>query len=108
MTLTVNGKADTAPASGPVVLDTAFRSLLRRLDAAGRILKIGQPVSVEYEAAGLMKKYEGARAVLFETPIGYHVPIIGNLLASRANCEVGLGTDYRGLRDAVTRGIAEP
>jgi 2,5-furandicarboxylate decarboxylase 1 len=89
-------------------LDTRFRSVLQRMDAAERILKVRQPVDIEYEIAGLMKRYDGDLALLFENVQGYSHPVIGNLLASRANCETAFGLDYKQIRDCMQRAVAEP
>ena len=78
------------------------------MDAAGRILKVRQRVDTEYEIGGLMKRYDGDLALLFEHVNGYDVPVIGNLLASRANCEAAFGLDYRAIRDCMQRAVASP
>lgn len=90
------------------VVDTGFRAALRRLDAAGRLIKVQRPVDTAYEVAGLMKRYDGDRALLFENVLGSSVPIVGNLIASPANCEVAFGTDFHGLRAAMERAMSAP
>lgn len=90
------------------VIDTRFRTVLSRLDAGGRILKVGQTVATDFEIGGLMKRHDGDRALLFEHVRGHNVPVIGNLLASRANCEAAFGLDYKKIRDAMQRAVAAP
>lgn len=94
------------PALGPI--DTRFRTALRRLDEAGRLLKVRRPVSTEYEIAGLLKRYDADLALLFEDVAGYGMPVVGNLLCSRANCEAAFGMDYLGIRACMERAIASP
>ncbi len=98
---------DAAPASGTAP-DTSFRTALRRLDAAGRLVKVRREVDTAYEVAGLMKRYDGDRALLFERVSGSSMPVVGNLIASRANCEAAFGMDYRQLRGAMQRALETP
>jgi 2,5-furandicarboxylate decarboxylase 1 len=90
------------------VIDTGFRTVLARLDAGGRMLKVHQNVDPEFEVAGLMKRYDGDLALLFDHVEGYPMPVIGNLLASRANCEAAFGLDYKAIRDCMQRAVAAP
>ena len=91
-----------------IYLDTSFRAALRRLDAAGRLVKVRRQVSTACEIAALMKRHDGDRALFFENVAGYSMPVVGNLIASRANCEVAFGMDFRGLRSAMERAISTP
>src|SRR5919204_3371954 len=68
-----------------IYLDTSFRAALRRLDAAGRLVKVRRQVSTACEIAALMKRYDGDRALFFENVAGYSMPLVGNVIASRAN-----------------------
>lgn len=86
-------------------IDTAFRSALARLDAAGRLEKVSAALSPVDEVAGVMKARDGATALLFENPTGYDVPVLGNFLASTQNCEVAFGLDRHALRAALLRGL---
>jgi 2,5-furandicarboxylate decarboxylase 1 len=97
-------------ASGPFrdCVDTSFRAALRRLDAAGRLLKVRREVSTSCEVAALMKRYDGDRALFFEHVAGYSMPIVGNLIASQANCEAAFGMDFHGLRASMERAIGAP
>lgn len=56
---------------------------LKQLDEERLVERISKPVSVDYEAAYWLKAYDGAKAVLMEKPIGYSIPVVGNVLASR-------------------------
>lgn len=94
--------------AAPVVIDTAFRSALRRLQAAGRVQVITEPVNPDYEVAAAMRKLDGGPAVLFTGVTGHAVPVLGNFLACRENCEAAFGMDYRGIREFVGRAISNP
>ena len=94
--------------AAPVIIDTAFRSALRRLQAADRVQVITEPVNPDYEVAAAMRKLDGGPAVLFTGVTGHAVPVLGNFLASRENCEAAFGMDYRGIREFVGRAISNP
>src|SRR3954465_5184188 len=52
------------------VLDTRFRTALRRLDEAGCLLKVHSPVDPHLEIAGLVKQRDGDVGFLFENVKG--------------------------------------
>lgn len=86
-------------------LDTTFRSAIRRLDAAGRLVKVNRQADPRDEVAAIMRALDGDRAVLFEDVIGHEIPVVGNVLASPANCEVAFGVDVAGLRGLARRAL---
>lgn len=92
----------------PAVIDTRFRTALRRLAAAGRIESYAGAADVEYEIAGVLKKRDGGKAILFPEVKGHDMPVIGNFLASQANCEAAFGVDFRGIRQFVARAMGNP
>ncbi len=107
----MSAMVEPVPAAAAVVstaLDTSFRTALRRLDAAGRLVKVRREVDTAYEVAGLMKRHDGDRALLFEKVAGSSIPVVGNLIASQANCEAAFGMDVRQLRDAMQRALDTP
>jgi len=89
-------------------VDLRFRTALRRLEEAGRLLCVPREIDVEYEVAAVLKRFDGGRALLFPSVAGYKVPIVGNFLASSGNCEAAFGTDFRGIRALVTRALSAP
>ena len=48
-------------ASTQVVIDTSFRSALRRMQQAGRIDTYAHEADTEFQIAGMMKKLDGDR-----------------------------------------------
>ncbi|MGH3748872.1 MAG: hypothetical protein ACRDT8_15905, partial [Micromonosporaceae bacterium] len=66
-------------------IDLRFRTVLSRLEAAGRIASLEREVDLEYEAAAILKRHDGDRALVFPRVKGHQVPVVGNLLASTAN-----------------------
>lgn len=95
-------------ASTRISLDTGFRSALRRLQAAGRIRTFPGEADTEFQIAGMMKKLDGGPALLFPKVRGHAMPVLGNLISSRENCEAAFGTDYLGIREFVARAFGNP
>ena len=95
-------------ASPQVVIDTSFRSALRRMQAAGRINTYAHEADTEYQVAGIMKKLDGGPSILFPRIKGHAMPVLGNMLSCKENCEAAFGTDYMGIRQFVTRALGNP
>ncbi len=95
-------------ASKQVVIDTSFRAALRRMQAAGRINTYAPEADPEFQIAGMMKKLDGGPSLLFPRVKGHSVPVLGNMLSCRENCEAAFGVDYRGIRQFVARALGNP
>ena len=95
-------------ASTQVGVDTRFRSALRRMQQAGRIRTFAREADPEFQIAGMMKKLDGGAALLFPRVKGHGMPVIGNVLCCRENCEAAFGMDYRGIRASVARAFGNP
>jgi 2,5-furandicarboxylate decarboxylase 1 len=94
--------------SQPQILDTRFRSALARLAARDRILTFDQPADPHLQIAAILKKHDGKQTMLFPSVKGYDVPLVGNLLSSRENCEAAFGLDFNGIRGLVQRAMGGP
>ena len=82
------------------VLDTRFRSALRRMLEAGRLRAYEGEADPKLEIAAIMKKFDGEdAAILFGDVVGHDVPVVGNLLSNKLNCEAAFGCDFRAIRD---------
>ncbi len=95
-------------ASTQVVIDTSFRSALRRMQSAGRVSTYAHEADTEYQIAGMMKKLDGGPALLFPKVKGHAMPVLGNMLSCKDNCEAAFGSDYRGIREFVARALGNP
>ena len=94
------------PALDPLgVIDTDFRSALRRLDRAGLLARITRTIDPDLEVAATMKHHDAGAALLFEHVKGHDVPVIGNVFATPESSQAAMGLDRRRLRDALARGI---
>lgn len=92
---------------GVCQLDTCFRTALKRLDAAGRLIKVQTTLDRDLEVAGYMKHFDGDRALLFEDVRGAAMPVVGNVLASVTNVETVFGMDSWGVRGAMMRTLQD-
>ena len=92
----------------PPALDTSFRNALARLRAAGRLRTLNREADADLEIAAIMKRLDGAEALLFPKVKGHSIPVIGNLLCSQANCEAAFGVGYREIRQFVARAMGNP
>jgi 2,5-furandicarboxylate decarboxylase 1 len=90
------------------VLDTRFRSALERMTEQGRLNAYTAPVDPHLEAAAIMKQLDGGPALLFTAVDGYDLPVIGNLLSCRENCEAAFGIDFNGIRAFIGRALGAP
>lgn len=88
-------------------MDLTFRAALTRMQRAGRIASVVAETSHEYDIAAALKHHDGDKALLFENVAGYRIPVVGNVLASAANCEAAFGTDRHGIRQLVARSLRD-
>ncbi len=95
-------------ASSQVVIDTSFRSALRRMQQAGRVDTYTHEADIEFQIAGMMKKLDGGPSLLFPKVKGHGMPVLGNMLSCRENCEAAFGVDYKGIRQFVARALGNP
>ena len=90
------------------ILDTRFRSALRRMSERGRLKSYEREADPHLEIAGIMKKCDGEEAILFGKVKGHAMPVVGNVLSCQPNCEAAFGVDFRGIRGFIGRAIGSP
>ncbi len=95
-------------ADTPPTLDTGFRAALRRMRDAGRLRALGREADPDFEIASIMKRLDGAEALLFPKVKGHAIPVIGNMLCSQENCEAAFGAGFRDIRGFVARAMGHP
>jgi len=83
-----------------------MRSYLRWLEARGKLVKIQQPVSTDYEIAGLLKKLEPA-PVLFDNISNSRFRVTGNLFANKAAFADYLGIQVKEIIPRLRRAIEQ-
>ena len=87
---------------------SSFRLAIQRMSELKRIQVYEKPIDRNLEIAAVMKKFDGGKAVLFPAVKGSNVPVIGNLLCCRENCEAAFGTSYQDIRRLVDRAFKNP
>ena len=90
------------------VLDTRFRSALRRMIEGGRLHTYVADADTNLEIASIMKLLDGEAALMFTSVKSFDMPIVGNLLACQENCEAAFGVDFRDIRSFIGRALASP
>lgn len=85
----------------------SLRGYLQDLEKCGRLVRIRQPISTEYEIAGVLKKLEPS-PVLFENIVGYPFPIAGNLFTSKIAIADYFGISVKEMIPKLTQAIALP
>ena len=53
----------------------------------------------------MMKKLDGGPAILFSSVKHHTIPVVGNVLSCRENCESAFGVDFRGIRKFIGRAL---
>ena len=82
----------------------SLRSYLQRLENQGRLTRISQPISKEYELAGVLKRLD-PRPVLFEQVRESKFQVLGNLFCSKAAFADYFGLTPREIIPMLTRAI---
>ena len=88
--------------------DTGFRPSLARMAEGGRIHVFQDEADPHLQVAAFMKRLDGREALLFPRIKGHGIPVVGNLLCCRENCETAFGTDAAGIRDMIGRALGDP
>ncbi|MDQ6638324.1 MAG: UbiD family decarboxylase [Pseudomonadota bacterium] len=90
-----------------------LRHFMAALESAGELVRVAAPVSARLEmtAVGDFVLRRGGPALLFETPIGYTIPVLANLFGTTARVAQAMGaSEVGGLRDigVVLANLKEP
>ena len=90
-----------------------LRSFIAAYERAhpGEVLRVAEPVSAEYDVMALVLEYERRRRypILFFDKVGASdIPLVCNVVASRAALAFAMGVDERGLAAEYARRIKEP
>jgi 2,5-furandicarboxylate decarboxylase 1 len=83
-----------------------FRSYLQKIQDHGELIRIRQPISTEFEVAGVLNKLE-PQAVLFENVVGSDFRVAGNLFCNKAAFASSLGIPVFAIIPTLTRAIDE-
>ncbi len=74
-----------------------FQDFLSHLESAGELKRVSDSVSPNLEitevADRVMKSPDGGKAILFENPTGFNIPVAINTMGSRKRMSMALGVD---------------
>ena len=90
------------------VPDLNFRTALKRLDQAGRLMKVKSSVNSHLELTGILFQELGNRAVLFEQVQGSPIRVVGNCLIPEQNMLTIFEKDVPEMRRFLIEGLAAP
>jgi 2,5-furandicarboxylate decarboxylase 1 len=74
-------------------VDQSLRGFLDELERRGELRRISEPVSARLELSALLSAGDAGPALLFEQVEGFRMPVVGNVLGSRARIAAGLGVN---------------
>ena len=86
----------------------SLRAFIDRLEAAGQLLRIGEPVDRRFEISAMLNELWDGPAVLFEKVTGSALPVAGNILNSIARFADGLGTTPAELQARIIAAVGRP
>ena len=79
----------------------SFRDHLSRLDQAGELLTLSQPVSPQFELGACLSILDDGPALQFADVVDSDLPVVGNILNSRERMAAALGVDVADIEDAI-------
>ena len=91
-----------------MIADQGLRGLIAALDETGDLHRVTRPVDRRFELGAVLSLRDRGRALLFENVVGSPMPVVGNLLTSRARFARALDVDERGLDDLCAAALATP
>lgn len=86
----------------------SLRSFVARLEAEGRLLRIGDPVDRRFEVSAVLNEAWDGPAVLLEKVTGSALPVLGNVLNSLTRFADALETPPADLQARIVAAIAKP
>jgi 4-hydroxy-3-polyprenylbenzoate decarboxylase len=86
----------------------SLRSFLARLEAQGRLQRIGEPIDPVFEISAVLTQAWDGPTVLFQSVRGSDLPVLGNLLNSRERFADALGTTEAELQAKIVAAIDRP
>ena len=74
---------------------TDLRDFIQALEQRGELKRVSHPVSPVLEMTEICDRTlrKGGPALLFENPIGYDMPVLGNLFGTPERVALGMGAD---------------
>ena len=92
----------------PAAPDQSFRGVLKTLEASGDLHRIRRPVEARFEIGAVLSLRQRGPAQVFETVVGYDMPVVGNVMNTRHRIAALLGLDPAELHEAVVAALGTP
>jgi 4-hydroxy-3-polyprenylbenzoate decarboxylase len=86
----------------------SMRGFLAALQRQGDLVVIGAPVALDFEIAACLAEADRGPALRFDGVTGCQMPIVGNLVNSRARMAMALGTSAAALQSRVVAAVEKP
>jgi 2,5-furandicarboxylate decarboxylase 1 len=103
-----NGGAAVAPGHLNMTDSQSMRGFLQKLAQRGELVTIDKLVDPRFELSAFLALADAGPALLFERVLGSDMPVMGNLLNSRARVAAALGVAPNQILQAIHRSIREP
>ncbi|HEX5195248.1 MAG TPA: UbiD family decarboxylase [Solirubrobacteraceae bacterium] len=88
--------------------DQSLRVVLAALERDGELRRVAEPVSPRFELSAMLSAGDGGPALLFESVQGSRMPIVGNVLGTRARIAASLGVAVDELGERIVTALASP
>ncbi|MDQ0474621.1 UbiD family decarboxylase [Labrys wisconsinensis] len=92
----------------PADTDQSFRGVLDALERAGDLHRVVRPVDPRFELGTVLSLRQHGPAQLFSNVTGHAMPVIGNVMNSRARIAALLGTGTASLHEVILDALASP
>src|SRR4051812_14221306 len=89
-------------------MDQSLLGAIRRLEDAGELLRVSDPVSVEFDLAAVLWELATGPTVLFDNVVGHSIPVVGNLLNRRDKLATVLDIPREGLQERLMVALRRP
>lgn len=86
----------------------SFRSVIARLEAMGDLHRVTRPVDPRFELGTVLSLRNKGKAQLFTAVKGVGMPVIGNVMNTRARIAALLGLEQKPLHVALVEALARP
>ena len=85
-----------------------LRDFLKEIEGRGELVRIGEPLSAKHEIPEALRRFDGGKAVLFESVKGYKGSVVGGVCGTRPRILEGLGVESGGLYGHLLEAVRNP
>jgi len=85
-----------------------LREFLKEIEGRGELVRIGEPLSVRHEIPEALRRFDGGKAVLFESVKEYDGMVVGGVCGTRPRILEGLGVESGELYGRLLEAVRNP